>query len=127
LIFISFRPLFSFSTTDNIACNGTGYDHTNTKEEEVYQDLCALHRTSRSQVELRTEPPPVRAWDTHSGGPVTLARVLTALIPDSPPSSFFFALHLDRLVDELRAARLRHPGANWHGVQLPGCAHSAED
>ncbi|KAH8362417.1 hypothetical protein KR200_006622, partial [Drosophila serrata] len=36
-------------TTDNIACNGTGYDHTNTKEEEVYQDLCALHRTSKSQ------------------------------------------------------------------------------
>ncbi|XP_016949538.1 protein vav isoform X2 [Drosophila biarmipes] len=36
-------------TTDNIACNGTGYDHTNTKEEEVYQDLCALQRTSRSQ------------------------------------------------------------------------------
>ncbi|XP_016949537.1 protein vav isoform X1 [Drosophila biarmipes] len=37
------------TTTDNIACNGTGYDHTNTKEEEVYQDLCALQRTSRSQ------------------------------------------------------------------------------
>lgn len=47
---IYFLHFFSFSTTDNIACNGTGYDHTNTKEEEVYQDLCALHRTSRSQV-----------------------------------------------------------------------------
>ncbi|XP_044573495.1 protein vav isoform X3 [Drosophila ananassae] len=42
------------STTDNIACNGTGYDHTNTKEEEVYQDLCALHRTSRSQTASTT-------------------------------------------------------------------------
>ncbi|KAH8291651.1 hypothetical protein KR018_010119 [Drosophila ironensis] len=41
-------------TTDNIACNGTGYDHTNTKEEEVYQDLCALHRTSRSQTASST-------------------------------------------------------------------------
>ncbi|KPU72665.1 uncharacterized protein Dana_GF15994, isoform B [Drosophila ananassae] len=41
-------------TTDNIACNGTGYDHTNTKEEEVYQDLCALHRTSRSQTASTT-------------------------------------------------------------------------
>ncbi|XP_016998244.1 protein vav isoform X2 [Drosophila takahashii] len=42
------------TTTDNIACNGTGYDHTNTKEEEVYQDLCALHRTSRSQTASST-------------------------------------------------------------------------
>ncbi|XP_023037071.1 protein vav isoform X3 [Drosophila willistoni] len=40
-------------TTDNIACNGTVYDHTNTKEEEVYQDLCALHRT-RSQTTSAT-------------------------------------------------------------------------
>ncbi|XP_060664572.1 protein vav isoform X3 [Drosophila nasuta] len=41
-------------TTDNIACNGTVYDHTNTKEEEVYQDLCALHRTSRGQTQSTT-------------------------------------------------------------------------
>ncbi|XP_060664571.1 protein vav isoform X2 [Drosophila nasuta] len=42
------------TTTDNIACNGTVYDHTNTKEEEVYQDLCALHRTSRGQTQSTT-------------------------------------------------------------------------
>ncbi|XP_017852523.1 protein vav isoform X2 [Drosophila busckii] len=42
------------TTTDNIACNGTVYDHNNTKEEEVYQDLCALHRTSRSQTTSAT-------------------------------------------------------------------------
>ncbi|EDW65275.1 protein vav isoform X2 [Drosophila virilis] len=42
------------TTTDNIACNGTVYDHTNTKEEEVYQDLCALHRTSRGQTTSAT-------------------------------------------------------------------------
>ncbi|XP_017869542.1 PREDICTED: protein vav [Drosophila arizonae] len=41
-------------TTDNIACNGTAYDHINTKEEEVYQDLCALHRTSRGQTTSAT-------------------------------------------------------------------------
>ncbi|XP_030569250.1 protein vav isoform X3 [Drosophila novamexicana] len=41
-------------TTDNIACNGTVYDHTNTKEEEVYQDLCALHRTSKGQTTSAT-------------------------------------------------------------------------
>ncbi|KAH8397550.1 hypothetical protein KR222_009830 [Zaprionus bogoriensis] len=41
-------------TNDNIACNGTAYDHTNTKEEEVYQDLCALHRTSRGQTTSAT-------------------------------------------------------------------------
>lgn len=38
------------STTDNNACNGRVDEHINTKEEEVYQDLCALQRTSRSQV-----------------------------------------------------------------------------
>ncbi|XP_030569249.1 protein vav isoform X2 [Drosophila novamexicana] len=42
------------TTTDNIACNGTVYDHTNTKEEEVYQDLCALHRTSKGQTTSAT-------------------------------------------------------------------------
>ncbi|EDW06943.1 protein vav isoform X2 [Drosophila mojavensis] len=42
------------TTTDNIACNGTAYDHINTKEEEVYQDLCALHRTSRGQTTSAT-------------------------------------------------------------------------
>lgn len=42
--------LYTNSTTDNNACNGRVDEHINTKEEEVYQDLCALQRTSRSQV-----------------------------------------------------------------------------
>lgn len=50
IIFILSFFIYLCSPTDNIACNGTAYDHINTKEEEVYQDLCALHRTSRGQV-----------------------------------------------------------------------------
>lgn len=37
------------STSDNAHCNGH-VDEQNTKEEEVYQDLCAIQRASRSQV-----------------------------------------------------------------------------
>ncbi|XP_053949130.1 protein vav isoform X4 [Anastrepha ludens] len=39
------------TTTDNNACHN---DHINTKEEEVYQDLCALQRSSRSQISSAT-------------------------------------------------------------------------
>ncbi|XP_067639293.1 protein vav [Eurosta solidaginis] len=39
------------TTTDNNVCHN---DHINTKEEEVYQDLCALQRTSRSQISSAT-------------------------------------------------------------------------
>ncbi|XP_058985387.1 protein vav isoform X2 [Musca domestica] len=42
------------TTTDNNACNGRVDEHINTKEEEVYQDLCALQRTSRSQITSAT-------------------------------------------------------------------------
>ncbi|XP_073830140.1 vav guanine nucleotide exchange factor isoform X3 [Musca autumnalis] len=42
------------TTTDNNACNGHVDEHINTKEEEVYQDLCALQRTSRSQITSAT-------------------------------------------------------------------------
>ncbi|XP_037938230.1 protein vav isoform X2 [Teleopsis dalmanni] len=42
------------TTNDNVACNGPVYDHTNTKEEEVYQDLCALQRSSRNQITSAT-------------------------------------------------------------------------
>uniref|UniRef100_A0A1B0FIB5 Protein vav n=1 Tax=Glossina morsitans morsitans TaxID=37546 RepID=A0A1B0FIB5_GLOMM len=41
-------------TNDNVACNGHVDEHINTKEEEVYQDLCALQRTSRSQITSAT-------------------------------------------------------------------------
>ncbi|XP_075158340.1 vav guanine nucleotide exchange factor [Haematobia irritans] len=42
------------TTTDNAACNGHVDEHINTKEEEVYQDLCALQRSSRSQITSAT-------------------------------------------------------------------------
>ncbi|XP_037814179.1 protein vav [Lucilia sericata] len=42
------------TTTDNVACNGHVDEHINTKEEEVYQDLCALQRTSRTQITSAT-------------------------------------------------------------------------
>ncbi|KAL9882325.1 vav guanine nucleotide exchange factor isoform 1-T1 [Glossina fuscipes fuscipes] len=42
------------TTNDNVACNGHVDEHINTKEEEVYQDLCALQRTSRSQITSAT-------------------------------------------------------------------------
>lgn len=37
------------STKENAHCNGHT-DDQNTKEEEVYHDLCAIHRATRSQV-----------------------------------------------------------------------------
>lgn len=36
-------------TTDNAQCNGHVDEH-DTKEEEVYQDLCSIQRASRPQV-----------------------------------------------------------------------------
>ncbi|KAL9881636.1 protein vav isoform X2 [Glossina fuscipes] len=42
------------TTNDNVECNGHVDEHINTKEEEVYQDLCALQRTSRSQITSAT-------------------------------------------------------------------------
>lgn len=36
-------------TTENAHCNGHA-DDRNTKEEEVYHDLCAIQRASRPQV-----------------------------------------------------------------------------
>uniref|UniRef100_A0A1I8NW27 Protein vav n=1 Tax=Stomoxys calcitrans TaxID=35570 RepID=A0A1I8NW27_STOCA len=42
------------TTNDNNACNGHVDEHINTKEEEVYQDLCALQRSSRSQITSAT-------------------------------------------------------------------------
>ncbi|CAD7087403.1 unnamed protein product [Hermetia illucens] len=43
-----YRDLHS-TTTDNAACNGNVEEH-DTKEEEVYQDLCAIQRASRTQL-----------------------------------------------------------------------------
>ncbi|XP_065362778.1 protein vav [Calliphora vicina] len=42
------------TTNDNVACNGHVDEHINTKEEEVYQDLCALQRSSRTQITSAT-------------------------------------------------------------------------
>lgn len=41
------------STKENPQCNGHA-DARNTKEEEVYHDLCAIHRASHSQVFFKT-------------------------------------------------------------------------
>lgn len=41
------------STKENAQCNGHA-DARNTKEEEVYHDLCAIHRASHSQVFFKT-------------------------------------------------------------------------
>lgn len=43
------NTLTMYSTKENAHCNGHT-DDQNTKEEEVYHDLCAIHRATRSQV-----------------------------------------------------------------------------